>query len=386
MSEKMRWGSWDLQNPEAVLQALDDPEASPRQNAALTMCNALLGGHSAPMSVARIVASALDLARAKIKSLEAELLRAIEQQSMEDLYAVVGEIAGTNPGGPADTIAQANRLLRQYRDSRSTGGDVGAMFDRLVAILDEEGIPERPPECSGSIEDRVRWVARAAARTEECVTWRGEVVPAHEILDRAGILGKGREPLVERIGRLVALSVEFKTEASSARALRVTMLRIAEMLTSAQIPTQRSATPLDLADRVQLLLVELRDELRSRALTLAALQRNLPTHPYRYTPDFLNDPRRHRNFAHAVARINEAAGRLAGLVVELDHDDSPPVIDHGVKINHRVGFHQYLADVVIDAARAASVFPGAVGLSLSKIVADRVVEKNGAQAWLPTEG
>jgi len=101
--------------------------------------------------------------------------------------------------------------------------------------------------------------------------------------------------------------------------------------------------------------------------SLSALQAALPW-GNRYTRAFFDNPQAHKHFAHALVHIVKAAGALASLVDELEHEATPTLPSvQGLRELHK----RYLADVVISALRAANTFPGGA-LDLDAEVAARM--------------
>lgn len=102
-------------------------------------------------------------------------------------------------------------------------------------------------------------------------------------------------------------------------------------------------------------------------LTIRELQTRLPW-SVRYSTDFRSSPVTHKDFAHALTHIVKAAGGLAELVDNMDHDRSVAEAIH-------TDYHKYVADMVICALRMANTMPGGV-LDLQRAVQQRLETKN----------
>lgn len=79
-----------------------------------------------------------------------------------------------------------------------------------------------------------------------------------------------------------------------------------------------------------------------------------------YSKDFNEAAIKHKDFGHALTHIVKAAGKLAAIIEDADHDRD--VEDNPGK---------YLADLVICAARAANT----LDMSLQTLVLKRLAEK-----------
>lgn len=103
--------------------------------------------------------------------------------------------------------------------------------------------------------------------------------------------------------------------------------------------------------------------------SLRQLQVSLPW-TIRYSRDFRANPQSHKNFAHALVHVHKAAGKLAALVDDMDHDrevaDDPTLRERHAK---------YIADLVVCALRLANEFPGG-HVDLQKAVIERIQTKN----------
>lgn len=102
--------------------------------------------------------------------------------------------------------------------------------------------------------------------------------------------------------------------------------------------------------------------------TIRQLQTNLPWSS-NYSRDFLASTVKHKNLVHALSHVGKAAGKLYGLVDDMDHglaiDEDPTLHDQ---------FGKYVADLVICSLRIANEFPGGA-LDLQKAVEARI-ERN----------
>ncbi len=102
---------------------------------------------------------------------------------------------------------------------------------------------------------------------------------------------------------------------------------------------------------------------------LREIQLTLPWSTH-YSREFKANPIPHKDFAHALTHVSKAAGRLHGLVDEMDHNrevsDNP---------NLRQEYQKFLADLVICALRMANTFPGGV-VDLERAVLERLRDKN----------
>jgi len=110
-------------------------------------------------------------------------------------------------------------------------------------------------------------------------------------------------------------------------------------------------------------------EIEGDRISMREIQTSLPW-SIRYSQDFRTNPQPHKDFAHALVHISKAAGKLAALVDDMDHDwsvaDDPQL---------RETYGKYVADLVICAMRMSNTFPGGV-LDLEKAVLDRIKAKN----------
>lgn len=103
---------------------------------------------------------------------------------------------------------------------------------------------------------------------------------------------------------------------------------------------------------------------RSEGPSIRRLQCSLPW-SVRYSRDFRANPQSHKDFAHALAHVVKAAGKLAAFVDDLDHRRESE--------DERV--HDWLADLIICAVRMANTHPGAT-IDLEDAVLARVAAKN----------
>jgi hypothetical protein len=112
--------------------------------------------------------------------------------------------------------------------------------------------------------------------------------------------------------------------------------------------------------------------IRKKDYSLRLYQTNLPW-SIRYSTDFRSSPMAHKDFAHALHHVSKAAGKLHGLVDDMDHDravaDDPTL---------RETYGKYVADLVVCALRMANTFPGGV-LDLQYAVHYRIEDKNGVK-------
>lgn len=100
-------------------------------------------------------------------------------------------------------------------------------------------------------------------------------------------------------------------------------------------------------------------------MRLNTLQLNLPWSTH-YSREFKQDPRPHKDMAHAIAHVVKAAGKLSGLIDDLDHRRDAPIPPEA---------RNWLADLVICALRAATVFPGGP-VEMERAVIQRIESKN----------
>lgn len=110
-----------------------------------------------------------------------------------------------------------------------------------------------------------------------------------------------------------------------------------------------------LASRVEAIVPDFSEYNRpGRGIGLGEIQRSLPwqvggsdpdTAPY--SREFMADLRAHKHFAHALTHIQKAAGKLAGVVDELDHGHMAPTLGP-----EKVA--DMLADIVISCLRMAN--------------------------------
>lgn len=100
-------------------------------------------------------------------------------------------------------------------------------------------------------------------------------------------------------------------------------------------------------------------------LTLDDLQKQLPW-TIKYSRHFKANPQGHKDFAHALIHTLKAAGKLAGIV-----DD----IDHRMDSTDFSGHENYVADLVLCALRMANTSPSP--FNLHDAVIKRIETKNG---------
>lgn len=102
---------------------------------------------------------------------------------------------------------------------------------------------------------------------------------------------------------------------------------------------------------------------------LKEIQLTLPWSTH-YSREFKASPIPHKDFTHALVHIGKAAGKLFGLVDDMDHrrevSDRPDL---------RQEYEKYLADLVICALRMANTFPGGV-IDLERATLKRLRDKN----------
>jgi hypothetical protein len=103
--------------------------------------------------------------------------------------------------------------------------------------------------------------------------------------------------------------------------------------------------------------------------SIREIQSSLPW-TIRYSRDFRSNPQTHKDFAHALVHVHKAAGKLAALVDDMDHDrevaDDPTLRERHAK---------YVADLVVRALRMANTFPGGV-IDLQRATEERIATKN----------
>jgi hypothetical protein len=97
---------------------------------------------------------------------------------------------------------------------------------------------------------------------------------------------------------------------------------------------------------------------------LRKLQTSLPWSVH-YSRDFRANPQAHRDFAHALAHVHKAGGKLAAIVDDFDH----------LRETEDERAHDWLADLVICALRMANTMPGGV-IDLQDAVLTRLAAKN----------
>ncbi len=107
--------------------------------------------------------------------------------------------------------------------------------------------------------------------------------------------------------------------------------------------------------------------------TIRELQSSLPW-TIRYSRDFRASPQTHKDMAHALHHVSKAAGKLHGLVDDMDHDRE---VANDPTLRERYG--KYVADLVVCAIRISNTFPGGV-VDLQRAVQDRIAKKNALTA------
>lgn len=93
------------------------------------------------------------------------------------------------------------------------------------------------------------------------------------------------------------------------------------------------------------------EDLRVGDLSLRILQIGLPWNLNTYSAEFKNSVLVQRDFEHALIHIIKAAGKLAGVVDQLDHGER---IDEPTRA---VYVKNWIADIVISALRMANTSP-----------------------------
>ena len=108
-------------------------------------------------------------------------------------------------------------------------------------------------------------------------------------------------------------------------------------------------------------------------VSIRDLQRRLPW-TVKYSKDFRNNPQGHKDFAHALTHVIKAAGKLAEIVDNLDHNKEP---------NAFGDLEQYVSDLVVCALRMANTAPDWENqvrpFDLQGAVIKRIETKNGVK-------
>jgi hypothetical protein len=102
--------------------------------------------------------------------------------------------------------------------------------------------------------------------------------------------------------------------------------------------------------------------------SLRHLQTTLPW-TIKYSTDFRANPQSHKDFAHALLHVQKAAGKLAAMVDDIDHNRDV-ALDHTIRENAR-----FIADLVVCALRLANTFPGG-SVDLENATIARITTKN----------
>lgn len=102
-------------------------------------------------------------------------------------------------------------------------------------------------------------------------------------------------------------------------------------------------------------------------MNIATLQEKLPW-SLAYGEGFKANPTTYKDFQHALTHIHKAAGKLAAIVEDADHDRAV--------FFHKADVEKYLADLVICAMRMANTNPTGV-IDLERAVINRLELKNG---------
>lgn len=108
-----------------------------------------------------------------------------------------------------------------------------------------------------------------------------------------------------------------------------------------------------------------------RPRTLGELQDELPWGAHNYSELFRSNPQAHRDFAHALLHVQKAAGKLAAVVDDGDHNDEVAPHFAPEKVD------RFLADLIICTLRMANTCP-AGRVDLEKAVQERLKEKFGS--------